>query len=126
LSESAKHGVFIVPMIEYSVIIPTCNRPDLLRACLQCLISERQLICASRYQIIVSNDGDDTSAYLSVCEENPDVVWVKGPGKGPAANRNYGASMADTPWLIFLDDDCLPEIGWLAAYDSAKVANGCL
>jgi GT2 family glycosyltransferase len=47
------------------------------------------------------------------------VGWVQGPRRGPAANRNHGARHAKGEWLIFLDDDCLPEEGWLAAYARA-------
>ena len=42
--------------------------------------------------------------------------WNEGPRRGPAANRNFGARVADGDWLIFLDDDCNPRQGFLAAY----------
>ena len=44
------------------------------------------------------------------------VRWNEGPRRGPAANRNFGARQADGDWLIFLDDDCNPRPGFLAAY----------
>jgi glycosyltransferase involved in cell wall biosynthesis len=41
------------------------------------------------------------------------------PSGGPSLPRNTGASIARAPLLAFLDDDCLPEPGWLAALLSA-------
>ena len=39
-----------------SVIIPTCNRNDLLRKCLNNLIPDFQSIDSSKYEIIVTDD----------------------------------------------------------------------
>jgi glycosyltransferase involved in cell wall biosynthesis len=36
-------------------------------------------------------------------------------GRGPAAARNVGWRAAQHPWVAFLDDDVLPDPGWLAA-----------
>ena len=56
--------------------------------------------------------------------EFPDVEWKQGPRKGPAANRNFGAKVSDCEWLIFIDDDCIPRAGYLAAYLNAFEAAG--
>ena len=45
--------------------------------------------------------------------------YTRGPQNGPAANRNNGAAFANGNWLIFTDDDCLPDKGWLEAYANA-------
>lgn len=46
----------------------------------------------------------------------PLVIWHEGPKRGPAANRNLGASKATGEWLVFLDDDCVPSRSYLSAY----------
>jgi GT2 family glycosyltransferase len=38
---------------------------------------------------------------------------------GPAAARNAGANGARGALLAFTDDDCLPDPGWLTAFDSS-------
>jgi GT2 family glycosyltransferase len=53
----------------------------------------------------------------------PGVRWLAGLRKGPAANRNHGARHARGEWLVFVDDDCIPEPGWLAGYAAAMAAN---
>jgi GT2 family glycosyltransferase len=36
---------------------------------------------------------------------------------GPATARNTGATHARGSWLVFVDDDCIPEPGWLSALE---------
>ncbi|MGP3957777.1 glycosyltransferase family 2 protein [Nonomuraea sp. 3N208] len=43
------------------------------------------------------------------------VRIVRSGGRGPAAARNAGWRAADTPWVVFLDDDVIPEPGWAEA-----------
>jgi histidinol-phosphate phosphatase family protein len=40
---------------------------------------------------------------------------VRGRGAGPAAARNLGWRLAVAPWVAFLDDDVVPDPGWLEA-----------
>ncbi|MEW9551658.1 glycosyltransferase family 2 protein [Nonomuraea sp. NPDC050783] len=52
----------------------------------------------------------------TVLTHPPDHVRVvRSGGKGPAAARNAGWRAADTPWIVFLDDDVIPEPGWAEA-----------
>ena len=57
----------------------------------------------------------------------PAIRCLSGPRRGPAANRNHGALAATTEWLVFLDDDCIPQPGWLkaiATHAEAEVVEG--
>lgn len=102
-----------------SVIIPTCYRNDLLASCLNCLAPGIQTLTADHYEIIITDDGLNTTAEQMVHDLYPWARWVAGPRKGPAANRNNGATFALGEWLAFTDDDCLPEPGWLEAFTQA-------
>jgi GT2 family glycosyltransferase len=51
----------------------------------------------------------------------PEVRWTDGPKRGPAANRNHGASLATGDFIIFLDDDVEPQEGLIASYQAAIV-----
>ncbi len=101
-----------------SVIIPTCYRPDLLSLCLERLAPGAQTLDATEYEVIVSDDGVPTVERL-LAERFPWALWVQGPRRGPAANRNCGAGQSRGEWLAFTDDDCLPTPGWLSAYAQA-------
>ena len=102
-----------------SVIIPTYHRNELLRKCLDCLKPGAQTLPAEQYEVIVTDDGSKTTAEEMIREDYPWVKWVAAPRKGPAANRNNGAGYAQGEWLVFTDDDCLPQPNWLNAFAQA-------
>lgn len=104
-----------------SVIIPTCHRNDLLALCLERLAPGVQTLAAEAYEVIVTDDGYTSNAEAMISAYFPWARWVQGPRRGPAANRNNGAQQAKGDWLVFTDDDCLPDPHWLKAYRSAIV-----
>jgi GT2 family glycosyltransferase len=75
----------------------------------------RQTVTVDKYEIIVTDDGSGPTAEELIQECYPWARWVEGPRKGPAANRNNGARHARGSWLVFVDDDCLPDPNWLKA-----------
>ena len=102
--------------MRFSVVIPTYHRNDLLAKCLDRLDPNVQTLAADQYEVIVSDDGHESTAEDMIRESYPWVKWVAGPRKGPAANRNNGVKYAQGEWLAFTDDDCLPDPQWLAAF----------
>ena len=98
------------------MIIPTCNRNELLGKCLDRLMPGAQTLPSEAYEVIVSDDGAGEAAESFCRQRYPWVRYVRGLRRGPAANRNNGASLAAGEWLVFTDDDCLPDAGWLHAY----------
>ncbi|MGH9210462.1 MAG: glycosyltransferase family 2 protein [Acidimicrobiales bacterium] len=97
---------------EVSVIVPTRDRPDQLTACLAAL--EQQT--ASSFEIVVVDDGSsDAAAVAAVVAAAPHARLLRGSGRGPAAARNLGASVARAPALCFTDDDCRPGTRWIEA-----------
>ena len=105
--------------IKISVVIPTYHRNDLLAKCLDYLAPGTQTLSAEQYEVIVTDDGYKTTAEETIRDDYPWVKWVAGPRKGPAANRNNGAGYAQGEWLVFTDDDCLPQPNWLNAFAQA-------
>jgi GT2 family glycosyltransferase len=102
--------------VYFSVIIPTCNRTELLDTCLS-LLQLQEL--AVDYEVIVSDDSNTNSTRLLINNKYPYVIWIQGPQQGPAANRNKGASIAKGKWLVFLDDDVKPDTNLLISYSTA-------
>lgn len=102
-----------------TVIVPTCERPDALADCLARLAPGRQTLAPDAYEVIVTDDSATPATQARVRDAFPWARWQAGPRRGPAANRNAGATQAAGTWLAFVDDDCLPEPGWLAAYAAA-------
>lgn len=107
-------------MIFASIIIPTCNRTDDLRSCLEQLAP--QLPADGSVEVIVADDGSSPVSKDMLAALFPAVQWMQGPRRGPAANRNRGALAARGEWLIFMDDDLAPEAGYLRGYLDAMHA----
>ena len=102
----------------FSVVIPTYERPDDLRRCLISLRKEAQAPCPE-YEIIVSDDSRSDHCRNLVKNDFPDVSWGKGKQNGPAGNRNAGVARAQGKWIVFIDDDCVAQPGYLKAYHHA-------
>jgi glycosyltransferase involved in cell wall biosynthesis len=67
------------------------------------------------FEVFVVDDGS-RDATPALARRSPVVTGVlTGSGQGPAAARNLGAGRARSPLLAFLDSDCEPTPGWLAA-----------
>ena len=104
--------------IFFSVVIPTYERPDDLRVCLLSLSYELQQ-GTPPYEIIVTDDSKSHNSKKLVEKEFPNVYWGKGKQNGPAGNRNAGVARAKGEWIVFLDDDCIAQEGYLNAYAKA-------
>jgi GT2 family glycosyltransferase len=104
-----------------SVIIPTFHRNDALALCLTRLAPGAQTLDPGSYEVIVSDAGTRSTAEMTLRQQFPWARWSPAPGCGPGVNRNLGARQARGDWVVFVDDDCLPEPGWLQAIaDSAQ------
>jgi GT2 family glycosyltransferase len=103
--------------VPISVIVPTHERPDQLAHCLD--LVARQAVAPDSVEVIVTDDSRDSRTRDLIAEKYPRFTWVAGPRRGPAANRNSGAHGAKGEWLVFVDDDCEPQPGWLAALIAA-------
>lgn len=87
-----------------SVIIPTFNRADKLRVCLNSLVSQ----VFKEFEVLVCDDGsdDDTADVVHSFSGRLDILYLysKNTG-GPAAPRNRGLLSARAPYVAFLDSD---------------------
>jgi GT2 family glycosyltransferase len=101
--------------LDFSVIVPTFDRPSELAACLGALGQQDYEHAA--FEVIVVDDGgrgvlDATMASLPAAISRK---LLRQTNAGPAAARNRGAANARGTWLAFTDDDCRPAPGWLSA-----------
>ena len=106
----------------FSVVVPTYERPNDLRNCLLSLGKAKQKQF-SNYEIIVSDDSKSENCRKVVENEFPNVSWGKGKQNGPASNRNAGVARAIGDWIVFIDDDCIAQKGYLLAYLKAIEGN---
>jgi glycosyltransferase involved in cell wall biosynthesis len=90
-----------------SVIIPTCNRRDILKRSLHAL--NNQIKDGRPFEVIVVDDGsqDGTADYLKRASFSFPFKYCVRKHKGPAAARNAGLKIAAGVTALFLNDDCL-------------------
>ncbi len=108
---------------EFSVVIPTYQRPALLLKCLDAL--GRQRLPRDQFEIIVVDDGNSPETEMAVSlfarqiARSGGALEVRYLGqpvrRGPAAARNRGWRAARGRMVAFTDDDCLPDPVWLSA-----------
>src|SRR4051812_34406551 len=90
---------------EISVVIPTHNRRERLRSCLDSLAG--QTLEPSRFEVVVAVDGstDGTAEMLHELETPFALRVVVQPQSGQAAARNTGVAAASAQFVLLLDDD---------------------
>lgn len=96
-----------LPLI--SIVIPTHNRADVLRECLESLVNQTY----KRLEIIVVNDNSKDETLLILEEyktKYKNFEFYDNQGSGGNAARNFGIEMAKGEYIAFMDDDDVCEL----------------
>jgi glycosyltransferase involved in cell wall biosynthesis len=107
-------------------VVPTRDRPQRLSALLAAL--EGQTVSTSRFEVIVVDDGSETSSTQHVLAEAAarGLLALKTRRNdlpnGQASARNAGWRTATAPLVAFTDDDCLPAPDWLESVLAVSAA----
>ncbi|WP_435736843.1 glycosyltransferase family 2 protein [Cellulosimicrobium sp. PMB13] len=105
-----------------SVVVPTYNRPDHVRTCLEHL--SRQSFAPERIVVV---DASPTTATRDVVRDVPGVTYLRNDrGAGSTAtSRAIGVREVTSDVVAFLDDDAFAAEDWLeqlvARYDDPRV-----
>lgn len=108
-------------MLEKGVAICTYNRAFNLHK----LITSVLDTVSKDTRVVVCDDGSIDETPQTVAEFS-NVLYVRGPNLGVAANKNRALwSLQDCGYLCILEDDLFPtKGGWFDAYQSAVMATG--
>jgi glycosyltransferase involved in cell wall biosynthesis len=93
-----------------SVIIPTHNRPKLLKECLLSVFKNETC------EIIVISDHPNkkTEELMNILlEKNTNLIFIKNKNNGAASSRNLGLKKSSGDIIVFLDDDCSVPKNWI-------------
>lgn len=104
--------------LTFSVAVSTLNRPDGLARCLDAVLEGTTLPA----EIIVVDQGDGDDAREVVRRRSSSrlpIVYVPQTCRGLSASRNAAAARAGGDIIAVTDDDCVPDIGWIAAVSRA-------
>lgn len=96
------------PLPDVTVVVPVRDRTPELDRCLAAL--------GHAVPVLVVDDGSlDPAAVAAVCRRHGARVLHLPLNRGPAAARNAGVAATGTEFLAFVDSDCTPPPGFLAA-----------
>ncbi|MCK9380233.1 MAG: glycosyltransferase family 2 protein [Sulfuritalea sp.] len=87
-----------------AVVIPTYNRAEDLRRCLDSLVAQT----FDNFEVLVCDDGstDNTADVAMEFNDRLDIQFETAENfGGPARPRNRGVAMARAPYIAFLDSD---------------------
>lgn len=88
----------------FSIVIPTYNRADRLKICLESLTKQT----FTSFEVLVCDDGstDNTNEVIEQFSDKFDLTYLWEPNSGgPAKPRNNGIDKAKGEWICFLDSD---------------------
>lgn len=95
-----------------SVILPTCNRPPMLRRAIASVLAQRY----KQWELLVVNDGHDEAARdLVQIAGDPRISYLESPISGACAARNHALEAAGGELIAYLDDDNMMDRDWLYA-----------
>jgi len=101
-----------------TVIIPTYNRSDILKKCIDALT--RQSFPEDQYEIIVVDDGsgDDTRTVVDFANKHcaAAIRYLWQPNTGANAARNQAIRHASGQLLLFVNDDTIATSTMLSAH----------
>jgi glycosyltransferase involved in cell wall biosynthesis len=93
--------------LKASVVIPTYNRSNLLKKCLNAILA--QTVPHQDYEVIVVDDfsSDDTQKYMEdISMKHSNVLYIRNTAnEGRVVTRNKGIMKASNEIIIFLDND---------------------
>lgn len=96
-----------------SIVIPVHNHASLTRQCLDALTAGPALVDA---EIVVVDDGSSDGTRTMLAEYGSRIrVVVRATNGGFAVACNEGAAAASGSCFVFLNNDTIPQPGWLEA-----------
>lgn len=105
-------------MINYSIIIPHYNSPDLLERLINSIPNREDV------QIIVVDDNSNADKRPTSHRDNVEIIYLgKDESKGAGRARNVGMKVAKGKWLLFADADDFYSEGFLNDLDTYKDRN---
>ena len=116
--------------VPISVLIPTVNRPQMLKIVLTCHLS--QTVLPKQVVIIDASESDETHRLCAEWRKSFSgiLVYEKAKCRGAAAQRNQGITATTEPFILFMDDDiefgldCVEKLFTLLGRDVEKTWGG--
>jgi GT2 family glycosyltransferase len=108
--------------IQFSIIVPTYNRPERLAGFLDQLT--RLDFPRERFEVVLVDDGSEPplQGVADRFKDRLNITCLRQHHGGVAKGRQAGAEAARGRFLAFTDDDCLPAPDWLRRLEAVLTA----
>jgi O-antigen biosynthesis protein len=93
-----------------SIVVATCDRPDDLRKCLQCLTAQ---ISPRPIEIIVVDNRPTSGKTAPIVADFPSVTLIQETRRGLSYARNAGINASSGAIIVATDDDVTMPSHWL-------------
>lgn len=105
--------------MDFSIVIPTWNRSELVEELLKSLYDERERYTSGRTEVLIvdSSIGNEKDSIISSCKKY-DAIYVEGD-KSVRKKRNKGIRQSKYDYILFIDSDVVVEKGLLDEYVEA-------
>lgn len=110
--------------MNYTVIIVTYNRLELLKECIACV--ENQDLKFDNVVIVDNKSNDGTTEYLKQFEDKYHIVFESNNGGGAKGFKDgieYVHKNLNTDWLLLIDDDAMLSANYLDEINKFACAN---
>lgn len=96
--------------VPVSIVVATRNRPEELRNCLRCLLSQES---PRRVEIIVADNDPGSGLTAPVVAEFPGILVIHESRQGISYARNAGITASTGDIVVTTDDDVTTPTDWL-------------
>lgn len=105
--------------MDFSIVIPTWNRSDLVEALLESLYNERKRYVQGNTEVLIvdSSTGDEQEKIRLACQKY-DTSYIDGDDS-VRKKRNKGIRLSSYDYILFIDSDVTVEKGLLDEYVDA-------
>lgn len=105
--------------MDFSIVIPTWNRSELVEALLKSLYDERERYTSGKTEVLIvdSSTDNEKDSIMSSCKKY-DAIYVEGDDS-VRKKRNKGIRQSKYDYILFIDSDVVVEKGLLDEYVEA-------
>jgi glycosyltransferase involved in cell wall biosynthesis/GT2 family glycosyltransferase len=107
--------------VKMSILVATCNRPEMLKTCIHSLFSQKTKI---PYEIIIL-DQSDTDRQIPLSSDKPTIRVVTCNFKNRSHALNIGIKLASADYIAVIDDDCIADEYWIDSLYKTLQKEGC-
>lgn len=92
-----------------SILVATCNRPEMLKTCIESLFTQKT---ETPYEIIIL-DQSDAEKQTTLSSNEPMAKVIACDFKNKSRALNLGVKLASADSIAIIDDDCIADKYWI-------------